>query len=87
MTEVTAEYVREHLSYNPETGEFFWRIPMERGVARRVMGVPVGSRRKDGYVRIGFGVQIYVGTFQTKEDAANAYLERAKMHNGEFARL
>lgn len=58
--EITAQYVREHLDYNPDTGEFFWKKPFENKIAKRIMGVPVGSRRKDGYMRIGLAGKRYL---------------------------
>lgn len=50
---LTAERLREVLHYDPDTGEFRWRI---KGSARRRT---VGSRRKRGYIQIGIDGRSY----------------------------
>lgn len=53
--ELTVEFAREHLSYDPLTGEFRWRKP---GVARQ-MNRPVGSKKLSGYVLVGVCGRVY----------------------------
>jgi hypothetical protein len=58
-TDLTAEYVREQLSYDPGAGIFMWRTK-RRG---RYPGVPIGCRRKgDGYLVIQIDGHLYVAS-------------------------
>ncbi len=47
---LTAEYLRSLLSYNQETGEFYWREPKPH----RIMNKPLGKNNGTGYLQIGF---------------------------------
>jgi hypothetical protein len=49
---LTAERLRELLSYDPETGVFRWRVT--RGGTARA-GTVAGASRRDGYVLISIG--------------------------------
>jgi hypothetical protein len=48
--------VREHISYNPETGLFKWRIDVNNKVHA---GDIAGVKRGNGYIHIGFGYRLY----------------------------
>ena len=52
---LTQEEVREHLDYNPETGELRWK-KRKRG---RKRGVVVGSTSVAGYLRIRINKKLY----------------------------
>jgi HNH endonuclease len=45
---LTADYLRSQLSYNPDTGEFWWKAPKQR----RRMDRPAGSMQSGGYRHI-----------------------------------
>lgn len=47
---LTAEVLRHHLSYDPDTGIFTWKA--NRFLSR--VGKPAGSIEPEGYVKIGF---------------------------------
>lgn len=55
--EVTAELVRELLSYDAGTGVFTWLV--QRG--RQRAGMLAGAFREDGYLQIGISGSIYYG--------------------------
>jgi hypothetical protein len=48
MNMLTAEQSREQLDYNPETGEFRWKVP-RNGV---IVGAKAGTDCHDGYISI-----------------------------------
>lgn len=54
---LTAERLREMLSYSPETGLFVWRHceSMRKSRNSRVAGKPAGNRHSEGYLTISFG--------------------------------
>lgn len=52
---ITAQELRETLTYSPETGEFFWLAP---GRGRR-FGTPVGSWDLHGYKTVRLGGRSY----------------------------
>lgn len=52
---ITTEQLRQILNYNPETGEFFWRV----GGRGWRAGSVAGTIRSDGYVKITIGGQRY----------------------------
>ncbi|MCI0558762.1 MAG: HNH endonuclease [Nitrososphaera sp.] len=56
MTELTAERLRELLDYNPETGEFVWRVSRGRTAA----GAKAGTLKPDGYIYIGVDCRDYL---------------------------
>lgn len=45
---VSVNMIKERLSYNPDTGEIFWRVRN----ANMKPGDPAGTRRPDGYIKI-----------------------------------
>lgn len=47
--------LRESFRYDAETGNIFWRT----SGGRRRSNVPAGSKRKDGYIKIGFAGKHY----------------------------
>lgn len=47
--ELTAEYLRSALNYNPDTGIFTWKVSTSNRVK---VGDIAGSRRGDGYLQI-----------------------------------
>ena len=49
MTEKEIEYIKDNLSYDPDTGHFWWK---KKGFSRR-FGLPVGHGSKNGYCRVG----------------------------------
>ncbi len=52
--ELTAEYLRELLSYNPETGEFIWQVSCRGTKAGDIAGTPGSQGRRHiiiGYAR------------------------------------
>lgn len=49
---ITAEALRNNLTYNPETGLWVWNIRIGRGRNAMKQGSPAGYRDTDGYVRI-----------------------------------
>jgi len=60
--DLTQEYIRECLDYNPETGAFFWKIrplrhfksPFRQGVFNNIYpGKPCGHLSEEGYLIIG----------------------------------
>jgi hypothetical protein len=52
---LTAERLRELLAYDPETGEFRWRVNRTHGVKA---GDPAGSVNREGYIRVSiYGVK------------------------------
>ena len=52
---LTAERLREVLSYDPETGVLRWRMA-RRGVG---VGMVAGNKKPDGYIRIGVDYRMY----------------------------
>ena len=58
LTELTAERLRERVSYDPETGVFRWRA---RQFGRMKAGDLAGYFRKDGYLRIKLDRHDYLG--------------------------
>jgi len=54
--EITAQRVFELLDYNPETGNFIWKIK-RRG--RRKIGMLAGCIHPHGYVRISIDYRLY----------------------------
>ncbi len=56
MDDLTAEYVREHIHYNPDTGELSWR--KHRG--NRTVGGLAGYRTEFGYLRVKLGYRQYL---------------------------
>jgi len=57
QTKITADRLREVLSYNPATGEWMWLV----GLARRAAaGTIAGCRNRDGYWLIGVDCQLYL---------------------------
>jgi hypothetical protein len=46
---LTAEYAKEFLRYEPETGEFFW---IKKSNRRIRIGAKAGCLRPDGYLSI-----------------------------------
>jgi hypothetical protein len=61
INDLTAEYVRSILEYNPETGEFRWK--WREGVSKRInaryAGTVAGDVTSDGYLRIGINASRY----------------------------
>jgi hypothetical protein len=55
ITELTAELAREHLKYNPLTGQLFWRVARQG----RTISKPVGNLNGHGYLLFGFSRKIY----------------------------
>lgn len=53
MTELTAEFVRQRLTYNPETGELLWREGRRKGKTP-------GSRNTHGYIQILIGGRLHM---------------------------
>jgi hypothetical protein len=53
------EVLREHLDYNPETGELRW-IKTTHARQSRKEGSIAGSRRKDGYERLTINQKSYL---------------------------
>lgn len=51
------DVLREHLRYDPDTGELWWKIA--RG--SRDLSVPIGSEAKTRYVQFGFDYTILLG--------------------------
>jgi len=55
---LTAQRLREVLSYCPETGALTWRVTNSNA---RGAGKPAGHRRSDGYLHIRIDGQAYLG--------------------------
>lgn len=53
--DLTPDYVRERLSYDPDTGAFTWKIT----VGRAASGKLAGSRTARGYIVISVGDRLY----------------------------
>jgi hypothetical protein len=58
---ISADFVREILSYDPETGEFRWkwRDDIRKCDNARLVGKVAGSLDSHGYIVIGINLQIY----------------------------
>jgi len=52
---LTRDELAKELSYNPDTGEFFWL----RAASRRKMGQPAGNVKENGYRVISFRYKMY----------------------------
>jgi hypothetical protein len=52
---LTAERLRQVLTYSPETGDFVW------APSHRRAGKPAGTWRKDGYLQISIDNALYLG--------------------------
>jgi len=50
---ITQAFLKEHLQYNLETGEFTW-IKATSIQHNCILGSVAGSKRKDGYLAIQF---------------------------------
>ena len=55
MRKITREMLMELLTYNPETGEFFWK--QSRGT--KSAGAPAGHKDRHGYIRIGISETLH----------------------------
>ena len=92
---LTPEILRQVIDYSPDTGEFRWKDRSDVGanVNARTRGQVVGYWRPNE--RLGRWEaaicadykQIYLGLFDTKEEAVAAYNAAAQRLHGEFARL
>lgn len=51
--DLTAEYLRERIDYNPVTGQFF-------SVQGSRFGEPIGARASNGYIKIGVNKRSYL---------------------------
>ena len=51
-TEITAERLKQVLSYDPETGIFYWLVDGRFGRSRHRAGEQAGSKRQDGYLTV-----------------------------------
>jgi len=61
INDLTADYVREILDYNPETGVFKWkwREGVSKCINARYSGKKAGNVRTDGYVLIRINFRLY----------------------------
>lgn len=56
MEDLTSEKLRELLSYDPDTGQFFWKVYRSANYGPRSKA---GSISKSGYVKIGISGRLY----------------------------
>lgn len=61
-TGLTADWLRDHFEYDPETGRFkrLWPVITGRGSVRYLAGTLTGSMHKDGYIYMGINKRLYV---------------------------
>jgi hypothetical protein len=101
LSDLTAERLRQVLSYDPESGVFLWLSlrPATRpeNMNNRARMVDNHSGYKGVYwhraagrysaeITIG-GRRTYLGLFDTTTDASAAYESAARLHHKEFARI
>lgn len=61
-TGLTADWLRDHFEYDPETGRFkrLWPVVIGRGGVRHLAGTLTGALHKDGYIYVGINKRLYV---------------------------
>jgi len=80
MKELSAKLVKKFLDYNPETGEFFWRVNMRGYAGKAQAGKQAFHLGGNGYVYIGLMGELYLASrlawlYMTGKDPGSIFVE------------